>query len=108
MVIELKSGRLDDAALHQALYYASSLARLSADELRAKLEPNLNRFGSEADSGPREIAVSLVGVLRDVAETLCLAGMTQLAAEIEIAGMATDESLAPDAAGTPPGIRSAH
>ena len=76
MVIELKAGRVDDGALHQALYYASSLARLSAEELRAKLESNLNRFGdagvlsarlrqlldSEADGGPREIAVALVGV----------------------------------------------
>ena len=76
VAIELKAGRLDEGALHQALYYASSLARLSADELRAKLEPNLNRFGdaamlsvrlrqlldSEADGGPREIALALVGV----------------------------------------------
>lgn len=76
VVIELKAGRVDDGALHQALYYASSLARLSAEELRAKLESNLNRFGdagvlsarlrqlldSEADGGPREVAVALVGV----------------------------------------------
>ena len=34
-----KAGRLDSGTLHQALYYASSLARLSADELCAKLEP---------------------------------------------------------------------
>ena len=37
VVIELKAGRLDSGTLHQALYYASSLARLSADELCAKL-----------------------------------------------------------------------
>ena len=76
VVIELKAGRLDSAALHQALYYASSLARLSADELCAKLEPGLKEFGdagmlsarvrqlldSEADGGAREIALALVGV----------------------------------------------
>ena len=76
VVIELKAGRLDDGALHQVLYYASSLARLSAGELRAKLEPDLKQFGdaemlsarlrqlldSETDGGPREIAVVLVGV----------------------------------------------
>ena len=53
-----------------------SLARLSADELCAKLEPGLKEFGdagmlsgrvrqlldSEADGGAREIAVALVGV----------------------------------------------
>ena len=76
VVLELKAGRLDAGALHQALYYASSLARLSADDLRSKLEPKLKEFGdaemlsarlrqlldSEADGGPREIAVALVGV----------------------------------------------
>ena len=76
VVIELKAGRLDSGTLHQALYYASSLARLSADELCAKLEPGLKEFGdagmlsarvrqlldSEADGGAREIAVALVGV----------------------------------------------
>ena len=76
VVIELKAGRLDSGALQQALYYASSLARLSADDLRAMLEPSLKMFGdaemlsarlrqlldTEADGGPREIAVALVGV----------------------------------------------
>ena len=76
VVIELKAGRLDDGALHQVLYYASSLARLSAGELCAKLEPNLKQFGdaemlsarlrqlldSETDGGSREIAVVLIGV----------------------------------------------
>ena len=76
VVLELKAGRLDAGALHQALYYASSLARLSADDLRAKLEPKLEKYGdaemlsarlrqlldSEADGGSREIAVALVGV----------------------------------------------
>ncbi|MYH27309.1 MAG: DUF91 domain-containing protein, partial [Acidobacteria bacterium] len=76
VVLELKAGRLDAGALHQALYYASSLARLSADDLRAKLEPKLKDFGdaemlsarlrqlldSEAEGGPRKIAVALVGV----------------------------------------------
>ena len=76
VVIELKGGRLDSGALHQALYYASSLARLSADELCAKLESGLTAFGdagmlsarvrqlldSETDGGAREIALALVGV----------------------------------------------
>ena len=76
VVIELKAGRLDSGTLHQALYYASSLTRLSADELCAKLEPGLKEFGdagmlsarvrqlldSEVDGGAREIAVAVVGV----------------------------------------------
>lgn len=76
VVIELKAGPLDDRALHQALYYAASLARLADDDLRAKLEPGLGQFGdakmlaarlrqlldAEVDGGPREIAVTLVGV----------------------------------------------
>ena len=73
LVIEIKPGRLDSGALGQALYYASSLARLDADELRRKLEPNLGKFGDAktlsgkverqlADEGEeREIAVLLVG-----------------------------------------------
>ena len=76
VVIELKARHLDSGTLHQALYYASSLARLTADELCAKLEPGLKELGdagmlsarvrqlldSEADGGGREIAVALVGV----------------------------------------------
>ena len=75
MVIELKARHLDSGTLHQALYYASSLARLTGDELCAKLEPGLKELGdagmlsarvrqlldSEADGGGREIAVALVG-----------------------------------------------
>ena len=73
VVIEIKPGRLDSGALGQALYYASSLARLDADELYEKLEDGLGEFGDaetlservkqqlagEADE--REIAVLLVG-----------------------------------------------
>ena len=73
LVIEIKPGRLDSGALGQALYYASSLARLDADELRGKLEPDLAKFGDRktlsekvkqqlAQEGEeREIAVLLVG-----------------------------------------------
>ena len=73
LVIEIKPGMLDSDALHQALYYASSLARLDADELYEKLEANLGKFGDEetlsekvkqqlADEGEeREIATLLVG-----------------------------------------------
>ena len=43
VVIELKAGRLEDAALHQALGYASSLARLSADG-PAREAPGLVKF----------------------------------------------------------------
>ena len=45
VVIEVKAGVLDSGALHQALYYASSLARLDAAELYGKLEPGLDKFG---------------------------------------------------------------
>ena len=73
LVIEIKPGRLDSRALGQALYYASSLARLDADELYGKLKANLRKLGNEetlsekvkqqlADEGDeREIAVLLVG-----------------------------------------------
>ena len=73
LVIEIKPGRLDSGALGQALYYASSLARLDADELRRKLEPNLGKFGDPKtlsekvdqqladEEDDREIAVLLVG-----------------------------------------------
>ena len=45
VVIEIKSGMLDSGALSQALYYASSIARLSAAELREKIEGKLGNFG---------------------------------------------------------------
>lgn len=74
VVIEVKPGLLQSGALHQALYYASSLARLDADELRGKLDGNkLSEFGDksklserlkqqlENDEEPREIALMLVG-----------------------------------------------
>lgn len=73
LVIEIKPGRLDSGALGQALYYASSLARLDADELRGKLEPDLGKFGDpktlsekvnqqlDGEGEEREIAVLLVG-----------------------------------------------
>ena len=73
LVIEIKPGVLDSSALTQALYYASSIARLGGDELYGKLEARLGEFGDadtlsarikqqlndEADE--REIAVMLVG-----------------------------------------------
>ena len=73
VVIEIKPGVLDSGALAQALYYASSIARLSADELYGKLEPRLGDFGDAerlsasvkqqlaGDGEGREIAVLLVG-----------------------------------------------
>lgn len=73
LVIEIKPGRLDSGALQQALYYASSLARLDADELYEKIEADLHTFGDKetlsgkvkqqlADEGEeREIAMLLVG-----------------------------------------------
>ncbi len=73
VVIEIKSGMLDSSALTQVLYYASSIARLGADELSAKLVPGLNKLGDakelsarvkrqlEGEEEGREIAVMLVG-----------------------------------------------
>ena len=73
VVIEIKSGVLASGALTQALYYASSIARLDGDELKGKLEPCLSRFGDAAqlserlnqqlagEEEGREIAVLLVG-----------------------------------------------
>ncbi|MDE0172727.1 MAG: endonuclease NucS [Defluviicoccus sp.] len=74
VVIEIKPGMLDSGALTQALYYASSIARLDPLELRKKIETGLGRFGdavrlservnqqlkSEGEEH-REIAVMLVG-----------------------------------------------
>ena len=73
VVIEVKAGVLDSGALHQALYYASSLARLDAAELYGKLEPGLDKFGDREalsarvkqqladEAEEREIAVMVVG-----------------------------------------------
>lgn len=73
VVVEVKPGMLDSGALHQAIYYASSLARLDADELYGKLEANLGKLGDEDklaarlkqqlsnESEEREIALLLVG-----------------------------------------------
>ena len=70
VVIEIKPGLLDAYALTQALYYASSIARLSGDELFEKLKFRLDEFGDveelvkqqlEGEEQEREIAVMLVG-----------------------------------------------
>lgn len=73
VVIEVKPGTLHSGALAQALYYASSLARLDADKLKEKLEPYLGNFGDAVqlserlnqqlagEEEGREIAVLLVG-----------------------------------------------
>ena len=73
VVIEIKPGVLDSGALAQALNYAASIARLSADELCDKLEPCLKDFGDPerlsarvkqqlaGEEEGREIAVLLVG-----------------------------------------------
>ena len=72
VVIEVKPGVLESGALAQALYYASSIARLDADELYGKIEPRLGDFGDAerlservkqqlAGGGGRQIAVLLVG-----------------------------------------------
>ena len=54
VVIEVKPGLLQSGALHQALYYASSLARLDADELRGKLDGNkLSEFGDKSKLSER-------------------------------------------------------
>ena len=74
VVVEVKEGMLCSGALHQALGYAASLARLDAKELREKLEGNLALFGDEQlvsqrleahlsdENEQRETAVMLVGV----------------------------------------------
>ncbi len=73
LVIEIKPGMLEHSALTQALYYASSIARLGGDELYEKLEPRLGDIGDAetlsarvkqqlSDEGEeREMAVMLVG-----------------------------------------------
>ena len=73
VVIEIKPDLLDADALTQALYYASSLVRLEADELYGKVAPGLNQFGDEeelsgrvkqqlaGEGDEREVALLLVG-----------------------------------------------
>ena len=73
VVIEIKPGTLESTALTQALYYASSIARLDADELYEKIEPRLGDFGDAerlservkqqlaCEEEGRQIAVLLVG-----------------------------------------------
>ena len=73
VVIEIKSGVLESGALGQALSYASSIARLGADELYEKLEPRLGEFGDaeklsarvkrqlDGEEPERDVAVLLVG-----------------------------------------------
>lgn len=73
VVIEIKPGVLDSGALTQALYYASSIARLGAGELYEKIEDGLDNFRDseqlservrllDSEEDEREIAVLLVGV----------------------------------------------
>ena len=72
VVIEVKPGILDSDALNQALYYASSLARLATDEFYGKLEGGFRHLGDEEalsarvrqvlhEEEEREIALLLVG-----------------------------------------------
>ena len=75
VVIEIKPGALDSGALAQALGYAASIARLSDDDLRDKLEDRLGELGDakklsermgqqlkgEQGQERREIAILLVG-----------------------------------------------
>ena len=73
VVIEIKPEMLYSNALHQALSYASSIARLSAEDLYEKLEPGFCKLGDaehlsrrvkqllEVEQEKREIAVLLVG-----------------------------------------------
>jgi len=75
VVIEIKAGQLNSGALRQAIYYASSLAKLSAEELRMKLDRKSPRGTTtrkrlqetveqllENEGEERRIAVMLVGV----------------------------------------------
>ncbi|MYJ71444.1 MAG: DUF91 domain-containing protein, partial [Rhodospirillaceae bacterium] len=72
VVIEIKPGVLDSGALTQALYYASSIARLGAGELYEKIEDGLDNFRNseqlservrllDSQEDEREIDVLLVG-----------------------------------------------
>jgi len=74
VVIEVKVGQLESRALCQALYYAASLVRLDAEELRDKLKDSLHSAEDSRDISwkiesmlknegeHREIALMLVGV----------------------------------------------
>jgi len=74
VVIELKRGRLYRDALAQALDYASSIARIGADELEELLRPGTQGLGDaeelsravrrqlDGEDGDREVAVLLAGV----------------------------------------------
>ena len=73
VVIEVKPGTLDAAALTQALGYAASIDRLDAEELRATIVPRLGEFGDaetlsqivdeqlRSEGEARPVAVLLVG-----------------------------------------------
>ena len=73
VVIEIKKGLLNASALTQALYYASSLVKLEADELCRKVTPGLSKFGDKdmlservkqqlaGEGDERKIALLLVG-----------------------------------------------
>lgn len=73
VVIEVKPGMVGSRALGQVIYYASSLARLDADELHGKLEAGFGKFGDAGtlsarvrelltnEGEEREIALLLVG-----------------------------------------------
>ena len=72
VVIEVKPGRLHSGALKQALYYASSLARLDTDDVSRLLKGGLRHLGHEKalsarikqlldGEEEREIALLLVG-----------------------------------------------
>ena len=74
VVIEIKRGQLKASTLTQALYYASSLVKLEADELAKKLASGLSQLGDEkelsaqvkrqlgGEEGGREVALLLVGI----------------------------------------------
>ena len=74
VIIEIKSGLLDSGALTQALGYASSIARLSGDDLKEKIESRLREPRSAArvparvaylldnEADRRDVAILLVGV----------------------------------------------
>ena len=73
VVIEIKPGVLESGALGHALSYASSIARLGADELYEKLKPRLGECGDaeklsarvkrqlDGEDHERDVAVLFVG-----------------------------------------------
>ena len=76
VVIEIKPGILESGALGQALYYASSIACLSGDELFKKLEPGFGEFGDAEELSAR-VKQQLTGEdqARDIAVLLVGAGI---------------------------------